>query len=63
VLQIVKRDGEELIGPYFIFQQDVASCHTSKKTLEAIVLKGISVILSDDWPRNSPDINLNGYFV
>ena len=37
---IVKRDGNRLIGPDFIFQQDGAKPHTSRTTIETIERMG-----------------------
>ena len=37
-----------------IFQQDLASCHTSRKVKNFINLNNILVL---DWPGNSPDLN------
>lgn len=41
-------------GGDFIFQQDNASIHTSKETLEWFRRREISVL---DWPSRSPDLN------
>ena len=37
-----------------IFQQDLAPCHTSKKTCTFFEEKDITI---PDWPGNSPDLN------
>jgi len=37
-----------------IFQQDGATCHTSKKTREFIEQNGVTLLY---WPANSPDLN------
>jgi hypothetical protein len=63
VLPIVKRDGLKLIGDDFIFQQDGATCHTSKMTIENIKNMGINVLPPDIWPPNSPDLNPLDYFM
>ena len=52
-----KRDGNRLIGQNLSFQQDGARSHTSKVTIEAIKSMGFSLIGSDIWPLNSPDLN------
>ena len=62
VLPIVNRDGRKLIGDNFIFQQDGATPHTADITMEIIINIGFSVIPSDKWPANSPDLNQLDYF-
>jgi len=62
VLPIVKRDGIQLIGENFIFQQDGAKPHTSGQTMEAIEKLGFSIIAPEKWPPNSPDLNPLDYF-
>ena len=39
-----------------IMQQDSAPCHVSQKTKEWFRRNGISLL--DDWPSNSPDLNV-----
>ena len=62
VLPIVNRDGIQLIGENFIFQQDGAKTHTSGKSMEAIEKIGFSVIAPQKWPSNSSDLNPLDYF-
>ena len=62
VLPIVQRDGTKLIGPDFTFQQDGATCHTAKVTMETIKNMGFSIIRPDRWPANSPDLKSLYYF-
>ena len=45
-----------------MFQQDGATCHTSKKTISAIDEIGLSVIAPNIWPPNSPDLSPLDYF-
>ena len=62
MLPIVKRDGIQLIGENFIFQQDGAKSHTSGQTMDAVQKLGISIIGPEKWPPNSPDLNPLDYF-
>ncbi len=43
-----------LLGEDFIFQQDNAPCHTSKKTKQWFESKEIELL---EWPARSPDLN------
>jgi hypothetical protein len=43
-------------APAVVFQQDGASCHTSRATLQFLTKKKVTVL--PDWPPQSPDINL-----
>jgi arsenate reductase-like glutaredoxin family protein len=49
---------EEGLIPYYddgdIFQQDGASCHTSKETMKFLKENGIETV---KWPAKSPDLN------
>jgi len=59
-LLFIKQDMEEMkkknkLNSNLLFQQDNASCHKSRETLEAL-----EVIFGDDkiwWPANSPDLS------
>ena len=62
VLPIARRDGERLIGPDFIFQQDGASVHTSHQSIAKLTNTFPSFIEPDRWPANSPDLNPLDYF-
>ena len=62
VIPIVKAEGERLIGSDFLFQQNGARSHTSKKSMEAFQNTGISLLKGGDWPPNSPDLNPMDYF-
>lgn len=46
--------GEELLGPEFIFQQDNAAIHRSRKTIDFLNSRKIQTL---DWPAISPDLN------
>ena len=45
---------EELFNGDFIFQQDSASCHTSKATKTWLKENQVQLL---PWPSNSPDLN------
>ena len=62
VLPIVKRDGSKLIGDDFLYQQDGAPCHTSKKSMDAIKSMEIKMLHNGIWPPNSPDLNPLDFF-
>ena len=42
-----------------VFQQDLASCHTSKKMQTFFAQIGINLL---DWPGNSPDLTQSKIF-
>ena len=62
VIPVVKAEGERLIGNDFLYQQDGARAHTSKKSTEAFQKASISLLKGGDWPPNSPDLNPMDYF-
>jgi transposase len=49
------RDYYGINNSKFLFQQDNATCHTSKTTMDYIKKSKIPLIV---WPANSPDLNL-----
>jgi transposase len=56
--QEVMDAGETIFGGApWIFQQDGASVHRSKKVLKWFDDNNIDVILPDQWPPNSPDLS------
>ena len=62
VLPIAKEDGIRLIGNDFIYQQDGATCHTSKLSIETLKNMNFEFIGPEIWPANSPDLNPLDYF-
>lgn len=62
VIPIIKQTCVELMGNDFIFQQDGATCHTAKISIETFQKLGIPIIGPDHWPPNSPDLNPLDYF-
>lgn len=62
VIPVVRAEGEKLIGSDFLYQQDGARAHTSKKSIEAFQKASISLLKGGDWPPNSPDLNPMDYF-
>lgn len=51
---VMVEKAEDLCGQDFIFQQDNAAIHVSKKVKEWLVQTNITTI---DWPARSPDLN------
>ena len=47
----------------FILQQDGARPHTSKHTMEFLQQRGVKIIRPEEWPPNSPDMNVMDYRV
>ena len=41
----------------FIFQQDRATAHTSRRAQEWLSQRCTNFITKDEWPSNSPDLN------
>ena len=57
---------ERLSGGNFIFQQDGARSHTSKHTiayLDTHLPADADVLLPNDWPPHSPDLNPMDYSI
>lgn len=44
-------------GGYFLFQQDGATSHTAKSTIEYLKRNVPELLEPTDWPPNSPDLN------
>lgn len=63
VIPVIEKDGKELIGDDFTFQQDGASSHTSIDTIDELEMRDISYIPPIKWPANSPDLNPLDYSV
>jgi inhibitor of nuclear factor kappa-B kinase subunit alpha len=63
VLPIAKKFGDTYLGNDWIFQQDGASCHTSKRSIEWIEANIPRYIPKTRWPANSPDLNPLDYSV
>ena len=49
-------------GKSFVFQQDSATAHTAKKTVELLQRSKIKFWPKDVWPSNSPDLNPLDYY-
>ena len=49
-------------GKSFVFQQDSATAHTSKKTVQLLQKAKIQFLPKDVWLSNSPDLNPLGYY-
>lgn len=50
-------DAQSLVGNEFIFQQDGAPSHSSRRAQEFIQQRNPGFISKDEWPPNSPDLN------
>ena len=46
-----------------LFQQDGVPAHTEQQTQEWFVTETLNFISKDEWPPNSPDLNLLDYCV
>ena len=49
-------------GKSFVFQQDSATAHTAKKTVQLLQKAKIKFWPKDVWLSNSPDLNPLGYY-
>lgn len=63
VLPIVKKYGDKNLGADWIYQQDGASCHTAKRSIDWIEENLPRYIHKDRWPANSPDLNPLDYSI
>ena len=54
-------DGKKLLGDKFVFQQDGAPSHTSKKAQEWCKRRFGRYIDKQHWPPNFPDLNPLSY--
>ena len=52
--RLIPQAGDWFPDGDYIFQQDLAPCHTSKKSTEFLRSHNIQVL---DWPGNSPDLS------
>ena len=50
-------------GDDYIFQQDGAPAHRSRHTVACLTLNVPEFIEADNWPPNSPDLNLVDYLI
>ena len=63
ILPFAKSEGKRLFkGEKYVFQQDGASCHTSKKSQEWCSRNFDYFLEKDKWPPNSPDLNPLDYY-
>ena len=47
----------------FVWQQDSAPCHNSKKSQKKLGKQFFDFVTPDVWPPNSPDLNPMDFFV
>jgi len=58
-----RREGKRLFGTEkYIYQQDGATCHTSKKSSGWCRRNLYNYVKKQDWPANSPDLNPLDYY-
>ena len=50
-------------GRKFVFQQDGATCHTARPTIDLIKKHCTNLTYPNQWPPNSPDLNPCDYFL
>ena len=50
-------------GRKFVFQQDGATCHTARPTIDLIKKHCTDLTYPNQWPPNSPDLNPCDYFL
>lgn len=61
VLPIAKKYGDDNFENNWIYQQDGASCHTAKRSIDWITENMPRFIPKERWPANSPDLNPLNY--
>ena len=54
---------QKLSGNNFTFQQDVAPAHRSRQTVAFLHLHVPEFVEPENWPPNSPDLNLVDYSI
>ncbi len=54
---------EVAAGRPYVWQQDSAPCHTSRKSQKWLSDNFFEFVAPDVWPPNSPDLNPMDYFV
>ena len=63
IMPHAKREGKRLFGTEkYIYQQDGATCHTSKKSSGWCRRNLYKYVKKQDWPANSPDLNPLDYY-
>ncbi|CAM4789569.1 unnamed protein product [Rotaria magnacalcarata] len=63
ILPVALKDGKQMLGNEFIFQQDGATPHTAKETQQWCKIHFFDFWSKDRWPPNSPDLNPLDYCV
>lgn len=63
VLSVAKKFGDKMFGNDWTYQQDGATCHTHRLSLEWCEANLPRFIGKANWPANSPDLNPLDYFV
>jgi len=52
---------KQISGNEFVFQQDSAPAHRARETIELLGRETPNFISPEQWPPNSPDLNLVDY--
>jgi len=56
-MQKLLPDIRQLSDFYYVFQQDNASAHRARETIELLTMETPEFIPPTLWPPNSPDLN------
>lgn len=63
ILPVAKKYGDKVFGNNWIYQQDGATCHTARESIEWCTAHFPQFINKDRWPANSPDLNPLDYSI
>lgn len=63
ILPVAKKYGNKVFGNKWTYQQDGATCHTGRKSIEWCSKNFPNFIPKNRWPPNSPDLNPLDYCI
>lgn len=63
ILPVAKKYGYKVFGDDWTYQQDGATCHTARESIDWCTVNFPNFIDKDRWPANSPDLNPLDYSV